>query len=129
MTQSSPGNPTTRPVDISQSQVQATPSNMLGQLVASDSLPHIDPVNPTLRKQIIEGRDVNLALLLRPTGETGEYRRLEATNETDPTHVREAFRHRPLTLGEFIKAFGIYKAVFCEAYPFAAMIWTSTKDS
>jgi hypothetical protein len=38
-------------------------------IVYSEDLPKLDYVSPTLRKQILEGKDINLALLLYPKNE------------------------------------------------------------
>jgi len=74
---------------------------------AAESLPFVETVSPQLRKQITEGKDVNLAALLIPyfTGSNVEDKR------PDPR------LNNTLTIGEFIQAFGIYKNVMCEAFP------------
>jgi len=38
-------------------------------IVYSENLPNLDYVSPTLRKQILDGKDINLALLLYPKNE------------------------------------------------------------
>ncbi|XP_046546633.1 uncharacterized protein LOC124256711 [Haliotis rubra] len=98
----------------------APESCMLSKPVPSDTLPHIDPVKGEHKKDIIEGRKYfNLAKLLSASTESGEYIMSEFSAEGgEQISMKEDIKlKRPLTLGEFIKAFGIYKAVFCEAYP------------
>jgi hypothetical protein len=70
--------------------------------VAPDDVPHMDLVSPTLRKHIIEGRDVNLCTLLIPYYET----------RNDDVRLK-----RSLNLNEFITAFGRYKRIMSSAYP------------
>ena len=70
-----------------------------------------------MRKNIIEGKDVNLAALLIPyySGPMNNDDRLSVDNchnrKPDPR------LNRNLSLNEFMKAFGIYKNVMCQAYP------------
>ena len=88
--------------------------------VASHTLPHIETVPPAIRQNIIEGKDVNLALLLISPNELGELRQLEVAGgqvylksitTTDKRFLRN------LTLSEFIVAFTKYKNIMCEVYP------------
>ena len=79
---------------------------------SAESLPFIETVHPSLKKHIIEGRDINLAALLIPYY-TGVH--------SDPS---KASKDRPdprlnttLMLPQFIQAFGIYKNIMCETYP------------
>ena len=44
------------------------------RIVYSEDLPKLDYVSPTLRKQILEGKDINLALLLYPKNEVPQTR-------------------------------------------------------
>jgi hypothetical protein len=71
--------------------------------ISPEDLPHLDLMSAPLRRQIIEGKDVNLAALLIPY--------FESTDKED-TRLKRA-----LTIQEFITAFGKYKRVMCEAYP------------
>ena len=79
---------------------------------AAESLPFVETVHPTLRKQIVEGKDVNLAALLIPyyTGPHADPAVI-SKERVDPRLNQE------LTLPQFIQAFGIYKNVMCQAYP------------
>ena len=68
-----------------------------------EAVPHMDLVSPALRKSIVEGKDVNLASLLIPYFDT--------ENKED-LRLR-----RPLTITEFVTAFGRFKRIMCSAYP------------
>ena len=46
--------------------VPAVPSCPLNQGYSSESLPHVELVSPMIRKKILEGKNVNLAVLLIP---------------------------------------------------------------
>ncbi len=88
--------------------------------VHSDSLPQIDIVSPSVRRDIIMGKDVNLASLLISGYKTdletdhhlikgGEIIPLKSTSDNRLS--------RNLLLSEFIMAFTTYKSIMCEAYP------------
>ena len=85
---------------------------------AAESLPFVETISPQMRKQIIEGKDVNLAALLIPyySGPMNNDDKLnsegcQANCKLDPRI------NRNLNLNEFMQAFAIYKNVMCEAYP------------
>ena len=84
---------------------------------SAESLPMVETISPHMRKNIIEGKDVNLAALLIP------YYSVPMNND-DRLSVDSCHNHKPdprlnrnLNLNEFMKAFGIYKNVMCQAYP------------
>lgn len=77
----------------------------------SESLPLVETVSPAIRKQIITGRDVNLAALLIPY-----YNGQSDMNNCSPDK-QDARLSRTLTLNEFILAFGVYKQVMCTVHP------------
>lgn len=91
--------------------------NQLG--VSSESLPSVEIVPSSIRHQIKEGKDINLVLLLLPhyDNDGGRYHRVAEVGaqsyqlQTDPRLCKS------LTLGEFVKAFAIYRNIMCEAYP------------
>ena len=87
--------------------------------VPSDSLPHVDIISPSVKKDIIMGKDINLASLLIPGYRTDAMdRHLVQGSEIIPLKALSDSRlNRALTLPEFILAFEIYKNVMCEAYP------------
>ena len=79
---------------------------------SSESLPHVNTVPPTLRKAIIEGKDINLASLLIPYHLNSNY--LEDDKKSEKPDPRLS---KSLSIGEFITAFGTYKSVMCESFP------------
>ena len=86
--------------------------------VGADDLPHIDVVSENLKKQIREGKYVNLACLLIPDFDapnftTNELSGLELVRQSRRDHRLD----RVLSISQFFKAFGIYKRIMCEAFP------------
>ena len=81
------------------------PSQKFG--VSIEDLPHMDLLSSSERKQIVEGKDVNLATLLIPYYETNI-----KDKDKDNIHIK-----RPLSITEFITAFGKYKRVMCQSFP------------
>ena len=79
-----------------------------------ESLPFIETVHPTLRKQIVEGEDINLAALLIPYYTGNHADSAEIIKDKDRPDPR---LQNSLTLPQFIQAFGIYKNILCEVYP------------
>lgn len=89
--------------------------------VPSSSLPMMDIVPENVRKDILKGKNINLAQLLLPARERGIF-----TGSRDITIGDETLSLKPrtddrltkqLTIQEFIKAFNIYKNVICEVFP------------
>ncbi|XP_033730724.1 uncharacterized protein LOC117320169 [Pecten maximus] len=74
---------------------------------AAESLPLIETISPNIRKQIIDGKDVNLTTLLIPyiNGPSPS-----SSDKPDPRYTRS------LNIGEFIQAFGIYKNILCSVH-------------
>lgn len=81
---------------------------------SAETLPFIETVHPNLRKQIIEGKDINLAALLIPyyTGRHADSS--EVVKNKDKVDPR---LQTSLNLPQFIQAFGIYKNIMCEVFP------------
>lgn len=81
--------------------------------VSPEQLPFMDLLSTSMRKQIIEGKDVNLASLLIP------YYDVPDASLSDCKHdkVPDARLKRPLSISEFITAFGRYKRTMCQVYP------------
>lgn len=81
---------------------------------SAEPLPFIETVHPTLRKQIVEGKDINLAALLIPyyTGRHADS--AEIIKDKDKADPR---LQNSQTVPQFIQAFGIYKNILCEVYP------------
>lgn len=83
---------------------------------AIESLPFVETVSPSIRKAIIEGKDVNLAQLLIPTTNAISLRDKE-TKYGEEKPVKDPRLYRSLSISEFIYAFGIYKNIMCQTYP------------
>ncbi|XP_062580111.1 uncharacterized protein LOC134242104 [Saccostrea cucullata] len=90
-------------------------SERIGQ--ASDSLPFVETIPTSLRNNIIQGKNINLAQLLLPHEiEESKFQDSEGKivilkNSSDNRLLRN------LTISEFILAFTKFKNVMCEAYP------------
>lgn len=75
-----------------------------------EDLPQMELISNSLRKQILEGKDVNLASLLIPYYEIRE-------SEKEKTEKEDSRLKRNLTIAEFLTAFGKYKRTMCQAFP------------
>lgn len=88
--------------------------------VPSSSVPFLDIISPALKKQIIEGRDVNLAGLLMKDYESVQAASTLLTSsglEINLPGKKDIRLHRTLTIKEFVCAFGKYKRVMCRVFP------------
>ena len=86
--------------------------------VPSSAVPRLDIVAPSLRKDILAGKDINLASLLIPNYQESVPRELcigESTITMKP--IQDSRLNRALTPQEFQIAFSIYKKVVCNVYP------------
>ena len=98
-------------------QLSASPSTSQSYGFAVDSLPFVETVSPAIRRQVIEGKDVNLAVLLIPyyTGPMSNDEKIDtyycSNRKPDPR------LNKCLNISEFIQAFGTYKNIMCEAFP------------
>ncbi|KAL5007460.1 hypothetical protein ScPMuIL_016266 [Solemya velum] len=79
---------------------------------SAESLPFVETVSPTLRRSIVEGKDVNLASLLIPN-----YKPSGTKTVGDNTEKPDHRLSKSLSLAEFIQAFGVYKNIMCETFP------------
>ena len=86
---------------------------------ASESLPEVETVSPALRSAILDGKDVNLACLLIPHFDLGDYSRYAGVDgcqqllrplSSDPR------LNQNLTLSEFVTAFNKYRNIMCEVW-------------
>ena len=109
---------TQRQPNMSVSQpLTAPPSTSKSYGFAADSLPFVETVSPAIRRQVIEGKDVNLAVLLIPyyTGPMSNDEKIDtyycSNQKPDPR------LNKCLNISEFIQAFGTYKNIMCEAFP------------
>ena len=86
--------------------------------VRSDSFTNVDIVSPNIQRNIIAGKDINLATLLMPNYEapqthsvTADEIKVNLSNKPDPR------LNKSLTIQEFIQAFGKYKRIMYSVYP------------
>ncbi|MES9880562.1 MAG: hypothetical protein ABW185_06725, partial [Sedimenticola sp.] len=82
---------------------------------AAESLPFVETVHPSLKKQIQEGKDINLAALLIPY-----FNCMTDQSNSNANCCKEKPDPRlnnVLSLSQFIQAFGIYKNIMCMAHP------------
>lgn len=88
------------------------------QGVRSDSFTNVDIISPTIQKQIIEGKDINLASLLIPKYECPQTNNISANGiELNVTGRPDPRLNRKLSLQEFIRAFGKFKRVMTTTFP------------
>ncbi|CAG2196837.1 unnamed protein product [Mytilus edulis] len=86
--------------------------------VRSDDFPNVDIVSSGLQKQIIQGKDINLASLLIPSFESPQSHTILADGmEINVGNKPDPRLNRQLTIQEFIKAFGKFKRVMTSAFP------------
>ena len=90
-----------------------------GAGIRSDCAPKVELVSDQLRKDVVTGKDVNLAAFLIHDHEYEEgTRSILADGTAIPLKpLSDPRLHRSLTIQEFIEAFTIFKNVMCEAYP------------
>ena len=94
------------------------PPQTTTQGIPADELPHIDIISDSIRPNITDGKYVNLASLLLPEFDTpyftsNDLSGLELLRQSRRDHRLD----RPLYISQFLKAFGIYKRIMCEAFP------------
>ena len=88
------------------------------RFVPSDTVPHINTVDDNTKSKIHAGKYINLASLLLPAQESGDYRLAdELTGTSCKTYKPDPRLQRNLNFAEFTRAFKTYKDVFCEAWP------------
>ena len=93
-----------------------------GQPVPLSTLPTATIVPDAIRKDILKGKDVNLAVLLLPLRER-RYVNASTRNITVGDDIitlkplKDARLTKNLTCEEFVKAFTIFKSVMCQQYP------------
>ncbi|VDI62841.1 Hypothetical predicted protein [Mytilus galloprovincialis] len=77
--------------------------------------PHVQAVAPNVRKQILEGKYINLATLLNNQENVQDYKTVD---ESDGSVLlikhRDPRLQRNLSIQEFLEAFNIYKNIICE---------------
>ena len=86
--------------------------------VPSASLPAMETVPHHLRQQIIEGKDINLALLLFPANDIRTLRHVSIPQgDFLMKSVADPRASRSLTISEFLEAFSIYTNIMSEVFP------------
>ena len=90
--------------------------------VPSDSLPFVEIISPQLRKDILQGKNINMSSLLIPGAKSGETdllnRSMLVGDELIPLKpITDPRLSRSLTIQEFIQAFSTYKNIMCDVYP------------
>ena len=70
-----------------------------------------------LKRDILEGKDVNLASLLIASQDIVENKTYAYEDVSVVVRSRDARLNRKLTIPEFVLAFGIYRDVICAVYP------------
>ena len=88
------------------------------RILYSEDLPKLNYVSPTLRKQIVEDKDINLALLLYPKNEVPQTRTIFSEGLTvELSAPKDTRLEQCLTLDEFNKPFRKYRNIICKVYP------------
>jgi hypothetical protein len=85
--------------------------------VPADSVPQQVVIQPSLRKAIIEGKDINLGTLFIRNYEYGEVKSVELGDTTVRLKQTDKRLQETLDFKEFSAAFSIYQRVMCEAFP------------
>ncbi|CAC5371895.1 unnamed protein product [Mytilus coruscus] len=84
----------------------------------AEDLPKLDYLSTSLRKQILEGNDINLSLLLYPKNEVPQTRSVFSEWLTvELSTPRDPRLEKRLTLDEFNKAFRKLRNIICKVYP------------
>ena len=106
--------------EVYQSGAHAQPTRSLptGQGVPADDMPHIDVMSDTVRRNITNGKYINLACLLLPEFDipnltTNDFSGLELLCQGRRDHRLD----KSLSFTQFYQAFCIYKCIMCEAFP------------
>ncbi|XP_056374294.1 uncharacterized protein LOC130272463 [Hyla sarda] len=86
----------------------------------ASAVPNISPAHfrpAHIRKETLEGRDVNLASLLIATHDLNENKTIACGDVSVVLKSKDARLNRKLSLSEFIMAFSIFRDVICSAKP------------
>jgi hypothetical protein len=86
--------------------------------VPSDAVPEVELISPQLRRDILRGKDINLATLLIPGyNPDGDLRHIVSNSEVYQLKANDTRIQTSLTIQEFVLAFNIYRNVMCECFP------------
>jgi hypothetical protein len=107
------------PAFCNRSNEEEEPNSLLGKKgVSMNSLPKTDFVSVSLQRDIWAGKDINLASLLIPHYKETTPREVSIGDESlTIKSLNDRRLTRPLTINEFLMAFGKYKNIMCQAYP------------
>ena len=84
----------------------------------SEDLPKMDFVAPPVKKQILEGKDVNLTILLSSKYDLPQQHTMQSGGLTVELNTKKDVRlEHNLSLEEFNRAFRKYRNIMCNAYP------------
>ncbi|VDI71656.1 Hypothetical predicted protein [Mytilus galloprovincialis] len=87
-------------------------------IVFAEDLPKMDYVSTSLRKQILEGKDIHLSLLLYPKNEVPQTRTVFSEGLTvELSAPKDPRLEKSLTLNEFNKVFRKFRNIICKVYP------------
>ncbi|MGH0169385.1 UNVERIFIED_CONTAM: hypothetical protein FKN15_059570 [Acipenser sinensis] len=100
----------------------STPAYTSGtsSLVPPVAFPHAitsHSISPKIRKQIIEGKDVNLVSILIASSEFLDHRVVDCGDVSVTLKSRDPRLQKGLSVGEFVLAFSIYRDILCSVYP------------
>ena len=85
--------------------------------VYAEDLPKIDCVAPSVKKQILKGKDVNLAILLSSKYDLPQQHTMQSGGLTVELNTKKDVRlEHNLSLEEFNLAFRKYRSIMCKAY-------------
>ena len=89
-----------------------------GKVYYAEDLPKMDFVAPSIKKQIIEGRDINLATLLAPKYDIPQNQTMESRGFTVELSSKKDVRlDNNLSIEEFNRAFRKYRNIMGKAFP------------
>ncbi|CAG2229400.1 unnamed protein product [Mytilus edulis] len=89
-----------------------------GKVYYAEDLPKMDFVAPSIKKQIIEGRDINLATLLAPKYDIPQNQTMQSRGFTVELSSKKDVRlDHNLSIEEFNRAFRKYRNIMGKAFP------------
>ncbi|XP_058871511.1 uncharacterized protein LOC117398398 isoform X2 [Acipenser ruthenus] len=94
--------------------------NLSSATVAGSSSPRAitsHSISPKIRKQIIEGKDVNLVSIRIASSEFLDHRVVDCEDVSITLKSCDPRLQKGLSVGEFVLAFSIYRDILCSVYP------------
>ena len=85
--------------------------------VYAEDLPKMDCVAPSIKKQILEGKDVNLAILLSSKYDLPQQHTMQSGVLTVELNTKKDVRLKHNLSEEFNRAFRKFRSIMCKAYP------------